>query len=256
MIVSTSKQPTGNSLKLGEELPVFYEHCGYSLHGLPQTRCEHCTILQFHCPECGHHQPINTLRPAAQTILGRIRGGWLGLVILFKLNLFAWLLFAWAALGAELSYTYDHDATDSIRAQALPNTPFNAVYVPARFNWENTLAIGLFAWPLGMIWRMALLCWKRGWAVGLVLAGLIILAMMLGVEIRRLDLQRRYFGPRYTGEFAGLMALAYLAMVVGAATVWPIWTLLVHAFLPKRTATVLLNWQCSLSQEVSALARP
>ena len=54
--------------KLGEELPIFCERCGYSLHGLPQTRCEHCTILQFHCPECGHHQPINTLRP----ILGQI----------------------------------------------------------------------------------------------------------------------------------------------------------------------------------------
>ena len=42
--------------KLGEELPIFCERCGYNLNGLPQVRCEHCDILQFHCPECGHHR--------------------------------------------------------------------------------------------------------------------------------------------------------------------------------------------------------
>ena len=60
-------------VRLGEELPVFCERCGYSLHGLGQLRCERCNILHFHCPECGHQQPINTLRPAFQTILGKIR---------------------------------------------------------------------------------------------------------------------------------------------------------------------------------------
>src|SRR5437762_247847 len=97
-------------IKLGEELPVFCERCGYSLHGLEQTRCEHCTLLQFHCPECGHHQPINTLRPAAQVLLGRIRGGWLAVVILFKLVLFGSLMMAWFAMGAGWSYTYDWNA--------------------------------------------------------------------------------------------------------------------------------------------------
>jgi hypothetical protein len=52
------------------------------------------------------------------------------------------------------------------------------------------------------------------------------------------------------------MAIAYCAIVFGAATVWGVWTLLVHAFLPKRTANALLNWQASLSNQVSALARP
>src|SRR4051812_1115331 len=69
-------------VRLGEELPIFCEKCGYSLHGLPQGRCERCTILQFHCPECGHHQPINTLRPAAQRMLGRIRAFALGIWVL------------------------------------------------------------------------------------------------------------------------------------------------------------------------------
>ena len=108
--------------KLGEELPVFCERCGYSLHGLPQVRCEHCTLLQFHCPECGHHQPINTLRPAAQTILGRIRGGWLTLVILFKLNLFGWLLFAWVGMGAAWSVQYDMEASQKLQQQQKTQT--------------------------------------------------------------------------------------------------------------------------------------
>src|SRR5437667_11440957 len=95
---------------LGEELPIFCERCGYSLYGLPQNRCEQCTILQFHCPECGHHQPINTLRPAAQTVLGRVRGAWLVLVILFKLNFFIWPLLGWFGMGATWSYMYDWDA--------------------------------------------------------------------------------------------------------------------------------------------------
>src|SRR5437868_4734996 len=104
---------------LGEELPIFCERCGYSLYGLPQNRCEHCTILQFHCPECGHHQPINTLRPAAQTMLGRVRGAWLVLVILFKLNFFVWPLLGWFAMGASWSYMYDWEAYRVQQAQAV-----------------------------------------------------------------------------------------------------------------------------------------
>ena len=91
---------------LGEELPLFCEKCGYSLHGMPPVRCDHCTILQFHCPECGHHQPINTLRPAAHRILGRFRAAALGLNVFIKLNFFGWLLFAWAAMGMEWTYSY------------------------------------------------------------------------------------------------------------------------------------------------------
>ena len=59
--------------RLGDELPIFCEQCGYSLHGLVQIRCERCQVLHFACPECGHHQPINTLRPAFQRLLGRMR---------------------------------------------------------------------------------------------------------------------------------------------------------------------------------------
>ena len=146
------------STKLGEELPVFCEKCGYSLHGLAQTRCEHCTLLQFHCPECGHHQPINTLRPAAQTMLGRIRGAWLVLVVLFKLNLFGWLFFAWIGMGAAWSYQYDYTASQKAQqAAAAPGTPvpYAPVWKSADFDLQSALAFGLFAWPMGMVLRIA-----------------------------------------------------------------------------------------------------
>src|SRR6185295_6668500 len=96
------------SPKLGAELPIFCERCGYSLLGLPQSRCADCKILHFHCPECGHHQPINTLRPAGQRIIGRLRALWLCLVVFFKLNFFGWLLFAWVAMGVEWSYRWNY----------------------------------------------------------------------------------------------------------------------------------------------------
>jgi hypothetical protein len=249
-----------DTTKLGEELPVFCERCGYVLHGLPMIRCEHCTLLQFHCPECGHHQPINTLRPAAQTLLGRIRGGWLALVVFFKLNLFGWLLFAWLAMGAAYSVMYDEEASQLRRQTQVvaPNMPppFVAVWGAAKWNWETVLAFGLFGWPFGMVLRMALMRWKHGWKVGLVLATLAMGCIMLGVAIRRIDWRREKLPNPYNSDFIALMALAFGAIVFGAATVWPIWSLLVHAFLPKRTANALLNWQLSLSNQVSALSRP
>src|SRR5215203_2900570 len=96
--------------KLGEELPIFGERCGYSLHGLPQATCQHCTILQFHCPECGHHQPINTLRPAVQNMLGRVRAVALVGSVVLKLAFFGLLLFAWCGMGAAWMYRYSENS--------------------------------------------------------------------------------------------------------------------------------------------------
>src|SRR4051812_49317561 len=93
--------------RLGEELPVFCERCGYSLHGLQQTTCEHCTIRQFHCPECGHHQPINTLRPAVQHVLGRLRAMALVAAVVLKIGFFALMLFAWTGMGGAWSYKHN-----------------------------------------------------------------------------------------------------------------------------------------------------
>src|SRR3954447_20705454 len=79
--------------RLGEELPIFCERCGYSLNGLTQIRCERCDVLHFACPECNHHQPINTLRPAVQRALGRLRALGLALIVFLKINYFFWCLF-------------------------------------------------------------------------------------------------------------------------------------------------------------------
>jgi len=254
--IPAAPSPSLISTRLGEELPVFCERCGYSLHGLPQVRCEHCTILQFHCPECGHHQPINTLRPAAQKLLGRIRGGWLALVIFFKLNLFGWLLFAWVGMGVAWSYRFDYDTAKKIHDQNPQSTTWIEAWAPAKFGWESGVAFGLFAWALGMVWRMALLRWKRGWAVGLVLASLIMGCIALGVLIRQIGMRQEETLPSaYNHDFLGLMSLAFVSLIFGAATIWPIWLLLVHAFLPTRTASALLNWQLSQSNQVSGLAR-
>src|SRR5947208_322948 len=116
-ILEPTPAPRGpiHSQKLGEELPIFCERCGYSLNGLPQSRCADCKILHFHCPECGHRQPINTLRPAAQRILGRLRALWLCFAVLFKLNFFGWLLFAWVAMGVEWWYQWYYHGHRTVR---------------------------------------------------------------------------------------------------------------------------------------------
>jgi len=233
-----------HSSKLGEELPVFCERCGYSLYGLAQIRCEQCTILQFHCPECGHHQPINTLRPAAQTLIGRIRGGWLAMVIFFKVNLIAWCLIGWGGLAAGFTSQFDW-VEDNVH-----NHSANA---PA-FDLPSVLLFLLYGLAFGMVVRMALLRWKRGWAVGLTLAALVALAVVIGVWLERWD-SHRGFVSAFRPQFVTLISIGILSVIVGASVIWPIWTILVHAFLPKRTAHVLLNWQRSLSNEVSALSR-
>jgi hypothetical protein len=46
-----------------------------------------------------------------------------------------------------------------------------------------------------------------------------------------------------------------VVVILGASIVWPIWFMLVHAFLPRRAAKALLEWQRSASDRVSTLAR-
>ncbi len=209
-----------NEVRLGEELPVFCERCGYSLHGLAQVRCGQCSVLYFSCPECNHHQPINTWRPAAQRVLGRLRAAWLAWSIFFRLNFFGWLLFAWFSMGA----------------------------VPAELTPELILAFALFGLPFGMVSRMFLLRWKRGWLVGGVLALLVFAAVVLGAEFQRSELSRRGAVAQPVATDLYLVALiGCLCVTLGAAVVWPIWMSLAHLFLPRRTAAALLDWQRSFS---------
>jgi hypothetical protein len=238
--------------KLGEELPIFCERCGYSLFGLPQIRCDHCEILQFHCPECGHHQPINTLRPAAQRAMGRIRALWLAWVVFFKLNFFGWLLFAWMAMGVDWSYRYEYVSPPRPVSTTARGAPSTVIFVPRTLNREAGLAFALFGLSFGMVSRMLLLRWRRSNLVGAVLAGLIVLAVAVGVTIRRWELirasrQGSSVPSPWTGEMLAVMLLAAGFVLIGSLIVWPIWSMLARAFLPARTAGALLDWQKSQS---------
>ena len=238
------------AVRLGEELPIFCERCGYALHGLPQQRCDRCTILHFTCPECGHHQPINTLRPAAQRILGRIRAFALGLWVLFKIAFFGLLLFAWFGMGVEWSYRHN-----AVRDPTNPNNWKYSVS-PREVDIEASVAFALFALAFGMFGRMFLLRWRHGWAVGGVLGALVLVAALGGTWMRAAD-----FGTRGTVvapvgfDFQVLLMATALTIVFAAMVVWPIWLALVHLFLPSRTAAALLEWQRSVSRGAPALAR-
>jgi hypothetical protein len=241
-VVEPQERSPEPATRLGEELPVFCERCGYSLHGSRQFRCEQCAILQFHCPECGHHQPINTLRPAVQTILGRIRGAWLLFVVLFKLNLFGWTLFMWVVMGAAFSEELNYRNWRG---------PYDFVFFRAVIPWDWFASFTLIGLAWGMVSRMALLRWRRGWIVGCILAGLAVAMVRIGVWLEMWNRTYSYFSVQHRI----LCGMAAICIVLGATAVWPLWQLLVNLFLPKRTAAALLNWQSSLSNEVSALAR-
>jgi hypothetical protein len=251
---------------LGEELPVFCEKCGYSLHGMPQTVCAHCTVRQFHCPECGHHQPINTLRPAFQKTLGRVRAFFLALSLLVKLNFFGWLLFAWVMVGYEMSYEYRVDQTYSTRVATPPNAAPGGVFAqrnsrpaigPREFEMENVVGMGLFALAFGAVGRMLLLRWRRGYLVGLSLAGLVCGALVLGAYWRKWSGSDDVALPSpWTGDYVGVLATTGVTLILGAVVVWGVWSALAHVFLPRRTSDALLDWQRSLSNPAAAqLAR-
>jgi hypothetical protein len=245
-----------SSHKLGEELPIFCERCGYSLLGLPQSRCAECKILHFHCPECGHHQPINTLRPAAQRIIGRLRALWLCIVVFFKLNFFGWLLFAWVAMGVEWSYRWNYHRVQRtvLTGKGSAQQVFSqAVSLPREMDLESMAAFGLFGLGFGLVGRMLLLRWRRGYLVGLVLAGLMLMAVMGGGKFRQVDLNSK--DSPYTWDFVSVAMIGASMIVIGAWIVFPIWTLLVRLFLPARTAGVLLEWQKGMSDRVGKLAQ-
>lgn len=241
----------GTPSKLGEELPVFCEKCGYSLHGLPQVRCGACTVLHFHCPECGHHQPINTLRPAAQRIIGRVRSAWLVWVVIFKLNFFGWLLFAWAGISHDALYGYTF-STRTITVSGQPRQVTEQRTIEARpLRSEHWIVYGLFGLSFAAVGRLMLLRWRKGWVIGLVLAALVVLAMSVGILMRGLEQSK----PEYlyfSKDHLPLVVYTVSLMMLGAIFVWPVWVALVKALIPARTADSLLEWQRAQSEPAVA----
>ena len=243
-------------IPLGEELPIFCERCGYCLHGMAQQVCERCTIRQFHCPECGHHQPINTLRPAAQKMLGRVRAFFLTLSVIFKINFFGWLLFAWVMMGFEWSYGYNRGQYYSSGfVTSSRGYSYRHGFGPRELDVGQVMAFALFGLFFGMASRMLLLRWRRGFKIGMVLSSLISLAICLGALWRKMDRE----GPGepklpqpFTQDFLISIVTATLALTLGATVIWGIWSALAHVFLPKRTSEALLEWQRNQSNPSAA----
>ena len=219
----------------GEELPVFCERCGYSFNGLTQNRCQACAVLHFACPECGHHQPINTLRPAFQRMLGRLRAQGLALIVLVKINFFFWCLLAWAAFGTELAR---HEIYSRYRG--------NTLLGPREFQDDLGLIMLTFSFLFAAIGRMLLLRWRQGVFIGLVIGLLAALAVTIGAYLQRVGYPEPRPSP-LTGVFLQYLSCAVVGAGLGGACVWGVWMALTHAFLPKRTATALIEWQRGLS---------
>ena len=234
----TSASIVMKRVPLGAELPLFCERCGYSLNALPQVRCDHCTVLQFHCPECGHHQPINTLRPAMQRTLGRMRAFAVGTIAFLKLNWFGWHMFFWVLMGYEWAYNYNWRSSN-----VEPLWP----------TLEAVLAFTIYGTVIGFFSRLMLLRWRSGALVGLVLATLFCLALVLGFHWR-VSNNSSYGSP---GDLridhvisAGRAIMALLTFIVIAGTAWaawPVWVGFVRVVMPERAGSALLDWQRSLS---------
>ena len=229
----TSASIVMKRVPLGAELPLFCERCGYSLNALPQVRCDHCTVLQFHCPECGHHQPINTLRPAMQRTLGRMRAFAVGVIAFLKLNWFGWHLFFWVLMGYEWAYNYNWRSSS-----VEPLWP----------TLEAVLAFGIYGTMIGFFSRLMLLRWRSGALVGLVLGTLFCLALVLGFHWRVTG--RNNGGGVEMVMTAGRSIMMLLAFIVIAGTAWiawPVWLGFVRVVMPERAGSALLDWQRSLS---------
>jgi len=227
--------------RLGEELPIFCEKCGYSLNGLTPVACSHCSVLQFHCPECGHHQPINTLRPAFQRILGRLRAFFLAMWVFLRINFFFWLLLAWYGMGGSWAYNYEWNNGNNQMA-------------PFSLSWESIVVFTFFAAGFASVGRMLLLRWKHGLFVGLSIAVLTLLAISGGALTRRYGGERISFSP-FNREFTLLLIMTFCTVTLAATLAWPVWTVCVRLFLRRELAEPLLDWQRGFCRRAATLAR-
>ena len=68
-------------------------------------------------------------------------------------------------------------------------------------------------------------------------------------------MDRRITFPLFTRDFVSVMLLGAACVVVGASLVWPVWSMVVNVFLPRKVARALLDWQRFRPAPASALAR-
>lgn len=158
---------------LSEELPLFCDGCGYSLHGQQQIVCSECGLRHFHCPECGKRQSINTWRPAAFRTFGRLRMMGLWIVVIIKLALMATMVMVTIALASDLSR--------SLREPFLGQFNRSSFYYSIRSpNVAQTVVMIVVAALVAATARMLFLRFRSGFLVGVAFAMVILGCFLVG----------------------------------------------------------------------------
>jgi hypothetical protein len=105
--------------------------------------------------------------------------------------------------------------------------------------------------------RLLLLRWSRADYVGLALGAFAVISMTAGALFRAIAWGRRNLATvdPLGIDFFIVLVIAFCTIATVAMLAWPVWTVLARAFLPRRTAVVLLEYQRSLSQSSPDLAR-
>ena len=82
--------------------------------------------------------------------------------------------------------------------------------------------------------------------VGLVLGMLVAMALLGGAVFKQVTFYEPLPSPLEDG-FIRYMACALVGGWIGGLCAWGIWLALAHAFLPKRVAVALIEWQRGMS---------
>jgi hypothetical protein len=204
------------------DVPVFCERCGYMLQGLEPQRCSACTMWGLRCPECGHQQHANSIRPALLRMLGRLRGAAVVLSWLIKLALCGGMAMAWWTAGMAWAYTI----------------------VQGRLSSNNEyILLLLFAvcsgWTVAAVLSHSVRWWLPGVVSLLLMAG----PFWLGLQTWAAD----SWQAQQQGIKMPLLPADYVKhvlpwMAVGAFTGRWVLRLLVWAFWPIQVQRLLVAW--------------
>jgi hypothetical protein len=171
--------------------------------------------------------------------------------VLFRINFFGWLLFAWVGMGHEWCYSFAHYSYATVQTSpySAGSTPYQ--FGPREVDLGQVMGFGIFALAFGMLGRMLLLRWRRGYLIGLTLSALVCGAICLGAMWRKWDWENynRTAPLPFTPGFLLCLLLTVVCMTLAASIAWGIWSALAHIFLPKATCEALLDWQRSQSNE-------
>lgn len=193
---------------LSEELPLFCDGCGYSLHGQEQVLCLECNLRHFHCPECGKRQSINTWRPAAFRTFGRLRMAGLWLIVILKLA----LLGAVIMMGLGMAF----DSNRALRDPLLDQFNRYSYYTMRSPSVVDAVLISLLAALIGACTRMLFLRFRSGFLVGVAFAMLLLGCFLVGASERIFD----YLTSSFVVWVGRQLLLLTAAAVIGVLFMW------------------------------------